>query len=1006
MEEDGDVESDEVIEAEDDTAVEDEVSEEATEADEMVEEDTDITADESIEEEENPTDLEGTETEEPIEETDNLEEDVESDEVIEAEDTVEEEDTIAEDEVSEEATEADEMVEEEADITADESVEEEENPTDLEGTETEEPIEDTDDLEGDVESDEVIEAEDTVEEEDTIAEDEVSEDATEEDEEVVEDADDLEGDVESDEVIEAEDTAEDDTAVEDETIGEVTAEDEVVEGDEDITTDESIEEEENPTDLEGTETEEPIEDTDDLEEAVPEQSENLIDQEDIGSVEVLTEEMADKPQQEQHTFEDWINPDNYDEDGHYIGDGQDFGYKPEGMEASEYGEQIDQQAQDAYEEHLAHGDAMTDSDVADTDTEDTDTAGAGGDSGEGSGVSEIVPDDTAGSGKHTFENWINPDNYDENGHYIGDGQDFGYKPGGMEASEYGEQITQDAKDAYAEHIKQQHMPMEDQAQAYAEYAEALDNYGKTPEELEEVTDVSDDMIPEDILEDISDDADDLSVDNNEVLQDIEDDIIPEDLTVEDINTDAVTTEDMNTDEVSTDEMNADTVNEEKPKQSAMEAWLDPKNYDANGHFVENPDSLTDDNRWDPNRDTPGGREIPPKPFIKEAPELDLEESAGVHGETADQTMSESSHFGMGPAQAQMYDYMCEHNYGKGDYPEYSQDPEWQRLNAALKNELGIPADVPAYDNDNIPYGNTEPMNADPTGPIPTEPVIPSANQQEPSVQGPIENSVGNQDMKDIKEEIAKDLMDNYDVGKADFHDFDPDVASSVSDAVRDAKNDFPDLEVKFLGSIDTQVAGIRDEYIDYYTKELAKIPNSGWNEDEIRSIAEHNADKLISNWGLDDTDGTFAWSLHIPENVDPTGGNLDQYTGVAINNTYASDCEAFTDAKQEEVRIKHKPIGCDTPRATIDHELGHEIDNMLDACHDEKMIGLYEEMMSNGNAQDVLSGYSQTNIKEFIAEGYSEYRNNPQPREYATKIYERLMQLNQRRKGRFFWKKK
>lgn len=30
--------------------------------------------------------------------------------------------------------------------------------------------------------------------------------------------------------------------------------------------------------------------------------------------------------------------------------------------------------------------------------------------------------------KHTFEDWINPDNYDENGHYIGEEKEWGYKP--------------------------------------------------------------------------------------------------------------------------------------------------------------------------------------------------------------------------------------------------------------------------------------------------------------------------------------------------------------------------------------------------------------------------------------------------------------------------------------------------------------------------------------------------------------------------------------------------
>ena len=41
-----------------------------------------------------------------------------------------------------------------------------------------------------------------------------------------------------------------------------------------------------------------------------------------------------------------------------------------------------------------------------------------------------------------------------------------------------------------------------------------------------------------------------------------------------------------------------------------------------------------------------------------------------------------------PALEQMSAYMNAHNYGRMDYPTYSQDPEWQRLNAALQAEDG------------------------------------------------------------------------------------------------------------------------------------------------------------------------------------------------------------------------------------------------------------------------------------------------------------------------------
>jgi len=31
----------------------------------------------------------------------------------------------------------------------------------------------------------------------------------------------------------------------------------------------------------------------------------------------------------------------------------------------------------------------------------------------------------------------------------------------------------------------------------------------------------------------------------------------------------------------------------------------------------------------------------------------------------------------------MNEYLSLHNYGKADYPIYSKDPEWQKLNQAL-----------------------------------------------------------------------------------------------------------------------------------------------------------------------------------------------------------------------------------------------------------------------------------------------------------------------------------
>ena len=40
-----------------------------------------------------------------------------------------------------------------------------------------------------------------------------------------------------------------------------------------------------------------------------------------------------------------------------------------------------------------------------------------------------------------------------------------------------------------------------------------------------------------------------------------------------------------------------------------------------------------------------------------------------------------------------------------------------------------------------------------------------------------------------------------------------------------------------------------------------------------------------------------------------------------------------------------------------------------------------------------LSGYANTNINEFIAEAWSEYQNNPNPRPLSKQVSERLFEL-------------
>lgn len=240
---------------------------------------------------------------------------------------------------------------------------------------------------------------------------------------------------------------------------------------------------------------------------------------------------------------------------------------------------------------------------------------------------------------------------------------------------------------------------------------------------------------------------------------------------------------------------------------------------------------------------------------------------------------------------------------------------------------------------------------------------------------------------DKNENISNHLEETGVVKNADLKGFDPDFSIELQNAFDDAKEDFPDLEISYCGTIQSQVEGIRETIAEKYEAKLKELNGDSFSDAYYKKVANDYADNVISRYGLNDTDGVFAWSMHLP------GQTYEKYNGIGINETFASNNSYFTEMKESEVLAKHKPIGCDTPRATVDHELGHEIDKLVGASDDDYIISLYNQMIEDGNAEEVLSGYSQTNVSEFIAEAYSEYRNNPTPREYAVKVYERLVEL-------------
>ena len=97
---------------------------------------------------------------------------------------------------------------------------------------------------------------------------------------------------------------------------------------------------------------------------------------------------------------------------------------------------------------------------------------------------------------------------------------------------------------------------------------------------------------------------------------------------------------------------------------------------------------------------------------------------------------------------------------------------------------------------------------------------------------------------------------------------------------------------------------------------------------------------------------------------------------------------------------KFHPVKCNTPKGSIDHEIGHYLDFCFGGKglnNDKQILKLYRQ--NGGTKEEIMrnnvSGYAARNAREFIAECWSEYQNNPNPRPAAKAVSDRIRELYQ-----------
>lgn len=114
--------------------------------------------------------------------------------------------------------------------------------------------------------------------------------------------------------------------------------------------------------------------------------------------------------------------------------------------------------------------------------------------------------------------------------------------------------------------------------------------------------------------------------------------------------------------------------------------------------------------------------------------------------------------------------------------------------------------------------------------------------------------------------------------------------------------------------------------------------------------------------------------------VGQAAGVRFEYMGIYLNSNRDGTYEQIM---EHNTNTGFHPVGCTTTKSIIDHEMGH----VIHAAYGGKIV----DMSDKRAISEELSKYGAHNVKEYHAEAWSEFVNNPTPRARAKEIGEEFL---------------
>lgn len=213
--------------------------------------------------------------------------------------------------------------------------------------------------------------------------------------------------------------------------------------------------------------------------------------------------------------------------------------------------------------------------------------------------------------------------------------------------------------------------------------------------------------------------------------------------------------------------------------------------------------------------------------------------------------------------------------------------------------------------------------------------------------------------------------------KADYTGIDVRCANEWNRGLAAMKNKYPEVaeQIKFVGSMQK-----RNELLKAELKNYAK-------NNKLAKGTKELLDYVLGKLNI--KSNRTAESFHVTR----LGNNPDEneiikivnkYAGISLNSNYYNNYDNVIAERKRQVTNGWKPVGCDTMKSIFDHEFGHQIDKLLNVSDTQNVKDFYKWYKEE--IKEGLSKYALTKREEFIAEVWSEYNNNPKPREIANEV--------------------